>query len=302
MRDTWRRRVRGGLAVLLLGTVTTGATTLAAGAADAAARTGQVYVVHGLVGLTVDVDVDGKEVAREARPKTVVGPLDLAAGEHVVTLTDGDETVATAKFDVPAGGSIDVVAHRMSDAERKPTVTVFRNNLAPVGPGKSRVVVSHTAVAPPADIRIDGKPFFRNVAARESLSLVVPAKTYSVDVVPSSGGGQILAPVSLTVRAGTLTRVFAIGDPSEGTADAIVQVLPVRTVGAPPPSSVPSGDGGQAADRVVGVAAGLGSAGGAAGLGIPVAVLLAGLGLLAFSSTGRGAGRDLHPFRSRHAR
>ena len=60
----------------------------------------------------------------------------------------------------------------------------------------------------------------------------MPAKTYSVDVVASVGGGTILAPVQLPVKAGTLTRVFAVGDPSKGTADAVVQVLPVHVIGA----------------------------------------------------------------------
>jgi hypothetical protein len=66
------------------------------------------------------------------------------------------------------------------------------------------------------------------------------------------GGATILAPVQLPVKAGTLTRVFAVGDPSNGTADAVVQVLPVHVSGAGRPSSVPTGDGGQAADAFVG--------------------------------------------------
>ena len=54
------------------------------------------------------------------------------------------------------------------------------------------------------------------------------------------------------MKAGTLTRVFAVGDPSNGTADAVVQVLPVHVTGAGRPSSVPTGDGGQAAHEFVG--------------------------------------------------
>jgi hypothetical protein len=67
-----------------------------------------------------------------------------------------------------------------------------------------------------------------------------------------TGTGAILDPVQLTLKAGTLTRVFAVGDPSAGTADAVVQVLKVGVVGAGVPRSVPTGDGGQAADEVVG--------------------------------------------------
>jgi hypothetical protein len=73
-----------------------------------------------------------------------------------------------------------------------------------------------------------------------------------VDAVPVAGSsGAILDPVELTLRAGTLTRVFAVGDPSAGTSDAVVQVLKVGVVGSGVPRSVPTGDGGQAADEFV---------------------------------------------------
>jgi hypothetical protein len=128
---------------------------------------------------------------------------------------------------------------------------VFRNDLQPVGPGKARLVVAHTAVAPPADVRVDGQTLFRDVASGEALSLLVPARSYAVGVQGSQGSAAILAPVRVSVRAGTLTRVFAVGDPSDGTADAVVQVLPVPVVGAGRPRTVPTGDGGQAAGSYV---------------------------------------------------
>jgi hypothetical protein len=282
MRGTWRRRLLGGLSVLALGS----AAGLAGSAVAAAASgTGQVYVIHGIVGDAVDIAVDGRRLASGARTKTIVGPVRLPAGQHVVTLSNGGTTVATARFDVVAGRSIDVVAHRTADAAMAPRIVVFRNNLAAVGPGKTRLVVSHTAVAPPADIRIDGRPFFRNVASGESLSLVVPAKTYSVDVVPSTGRGSILGPVDLTLQAGTVTRVFAIGDPAKGTADAIVQVLKVRTSGSGQPSTVATGDGGQAADEILGQDGGL-------GLAVPVTAA----GLLALLGAAGLAGGRLDRF------
>jgi hypothetical protein len=45
--------------------------------------------------------------------------------------------------------------------------------------------------------------------------------------------------------------VFAVGNPTDGTADAVVQVLPVPVVGAGHPRTVPTGDGGQAAESYV---------------------------------------------------
>jgi hypothetical protein len=276
MRGAWRRRMPAGLAVLLLGGAGTAAGSTAAVAGSTAAvagttaggalPTGQVYLVHGILGTPVDVDVDGRRLAAAARPKTVLGPLTLTAGRHVVVLHVGTRTVTSASFLVPAGRSIDVVAARAANAAQSPRVVVFRNDLDPVGRGKTRLVVAHAAVAPPADVRLDGSVLFRDVSSGESLSLLVPAKSYTVDAVPVAGAGTVLDPVELSLKAGTLTRVFAVGDPAAGTADAVVQVLKVAVEGSGVPRSVPTGDGGQAADVLVGPAAGPPWAAVAAGL------------------------------------
>src|SRR3954452_1737083 len=84
MRGAWRRRMPAGLAVLLLGGAGTAAGSTAAAAGSTAAvagstaavagstaavagttaggalPTGQVYLVHGILGTPVDVDVDGR--------------------------------------------------------------------------------------------------------------------------------------------------------------------------------------------------------------------------------------------------
>src|SRR3954466_5161502 len=127
MRGAWRRRMLAGLAVLLLGGGLAVAGSTAAGAAPrsrATAPTGQVYVVHGLLGTPVDVDVDRRRIADAAAPKTVLGPLTLPAGKHVIVLRTGTRTVTSASFEVPAGGSIDVVAHRAADAAQTARVVV----------------------------------------------------------------------------------------------------------------------------------------------------------------------------------
>lgn len=255
MRGAWRRYMLAGLAALLLGAG--GAVASATGAEAATpegsgAGAGQVYVVHGILGTPVAVDVDGRRLAQAAGPKTVLGPLTLPAGKHVIVLRAGTRTLTSASFVVEAGRSIDVVAQRAADAGQAPRVVVFRNDLSPVGRGKTRLVVAHAAVAPPADVRVDGSVLFHDVAPGESLGLLVPARTYTVDVRPVAGGGALLPPVRLSLKPGTLTRVFAVGNPSNGTADAVVQVFPVGVMGSGVPASVPTGDGGQAADEVVG--------------------------------------------------
>jgi hypothetical protein len=196
--------------------------------------------------------------------------VSVPAGQHVVTLQDGGRSLTAARFTAAAGQSIDLVARRAADSARTPQLMVFRNDLQPVGPGKGRLVVAHTAVAPPGDVRVDGETIFRDVAPGEALSLLVPARSYAVGVRGSQGSATILAPVRVSVRAGTLTRVFAVGDPSDGTADVVVQVLPVPVVGAGRPRTVPTGDGGQAAESYVDDGPGP----------VPAGVLGAGLALL----------------------
>jgi hypothetical protein len=233
---------------LLLGSA---ASLLAVPAAEAAAG-GEAYVIQGLLGETYDVAVDGAVVQRAVGPKTVVGPIKLSAGAHVVALQQGATAKVETRFTVQSGQSVDVVAHKRADSTMSPVLTAFRNDTSPVGPGKLRLTVAHTAAAPPADIRVDGKALFRNVANAEALTLLVPAKTYTVDIVPAATNGQpILGPVDLPLKAGTLTRVFAIGSVASSNMDAVVQTLPVKVSGAKAPGSVHTGDGGQAATGFV---------------------------------------------------
>lgn len=224
-----------------------------AGPAAAAPATGTVYVIHGIVGKKLDVLVDGKESKAAAAPKSVVGPLKLSAGTHSVTLKSGSKTVASSKVAVKAGSSLDVVAHLKSDASQGAEITPFSNDTDPVSRGKLRLAIAHVAAAPPADIKVDGKTLFSNVANGEALKIVVPANTYRVAVLPAATGGDaILGPVDLTVKAGTLTRVFAVGDVAKGSMDAVVHSLPVKQTGSGEPGSVQTGDGGQAATSFVG--------------------------------------------------
>ena len=244
MSGAKKRRLLGVVAAALIASATLLSVTAMA---HAAGPTGTVFLVQALAGKTVDLVVDGDTVQSGAEAKAVVGPLRLEAGAHDLVVKDGSSTVLTTTFSVKAGASQDVVVHAKADVDGTPAVTVIPNNLAPVGRGKARLAVTHVAMAPPADIRVNGKPIVRNVANGESQWLDVPAKTYRVDVVPTTGGAPILEPVSLTLPAGKFTRVLAFGDPAKSTADAIVQTLDLSVVGSKAPTQVQTGDGGQAA-------------------------------------------------------
>ena len=206
----------------------------------------QVYFVAG-VSLRVEVLVDGSSVSTLA-PKTVMGPVDLAEGRHHVEFRSPKWTVsAEVMIDRP---SADVVVHRPADAADDPIVTVFTNDLHPIAEDRARLTVAHTAVVPPADIRVDGKVLFANVANGEFATVEVPADTYSVDIVPTEETTPLFGPIDLTLTPGALNRVFAVGRPEDGSMDAIVQLIPLRTTTNAPPTSVGAGSAGLVAPVV----------------------------------------------------
>jgi hypothetical protein len=277
---------RGTFAATLVGVVVAGLGVLGlAGTASAASGTGTIYVVHGIEGRTLDLFVDGENICPTAEEGTVVGPKKLAAGQHTVSIKDGATTVTEASFDLGSGANLDLVAHLRADSAMTPTVTVFPNDLAPVPPGKGRLVVAHVAAAPPADARVDGEVLFRNIANGESLTLVVPAKKYSVDVVATGTDGPVIGgPATASVQAGALNRVFVYGSTAGAGLKTLSQVIKVPVEGAAAPSSVPTGDGGQAAARWYDEPAAMGAAGGGA-------VVVGLLSLLGYSHVSRRTSR-----------
>lgn len=245
--DAWLRRWRM-LATLMVAAVVVAAPAASQAVAAPPEGQGEIYVIHGLGGVTADIVVDGEVQEEGAAWTTIVGPLALDPGPHTVTLEPAEGEPLSATVEVAAGSSSDVVAHSRAAAEEGPVLTVFPNDLSAVGRGKSRLVVAHTAAVPPADLRVDGVVLFSNVANGEALELLVPPASYSVDIVPTGTTGPVVfGPVDLQVEAGTLTRVFALGDPTQQPMDVVVQVLPVAQEGAAAPESMPMGNGGQAA-------------------------------------------------------
>jgi hypothetical protein len=235
----WSSVAAASASVLLLAGLST--------APSQAAADAKVYVVQGLPGKSLDIKVDGKTVARNVKTAAVVGPFSVRAGNRKVTFSDAGEVVLERMFPVKSKSSWDVVVHLPEASRSKPTVTVFRNDQTAVPRGKASLTVAHTATVPPADIRVDGKVLFANIGNGESLNLVVPVATYKVAIVPTGKSKPvILGPVSLTVKGGSLNRVYAIGDPSKKTMNVAVHVIAAGARGSRTPSKVDTGTGGQA--------------------------------------------------------
>jgi hypothetical protein len=212
-----------------------------------AADEAEVYLVQGLPGKTVDLEVDGKTVARDVKTAAVAGPYKVKAGTRTMTIIDGGTTLLERRVKVSAKSSWDVVVHLPAKSEDDPEMTVFRNDESAVPRGKASLTVAHTASVPPADIRVNDKVLFENVANGESLNLVVPVATYKVAIVPTGKSKPVyLGPVELTLRGGALNRVYALGDPTKKTMNVAVHVIATGSSGSDKPDKVDTGTGGQA--------------------------------------------------------
>ncbi|TDO50721.1 uncharacterized protein DUF4397 [Kribbella sp. VKM Ac-2527] len=212
------------------------------------ATNGVIYMVQGLPGRTLDIQVDGRAVASGVKATGVVGPLTVASGQRRITAREGGRVVIERQVTVGAGGNLDVVIHRPAAPTAAPVITSYANKLTPIPKDKAALRVAHTAAVGPADIRVNGQVVFQNVANGESLDVVVPAGTYSVDIVPTGATSPVvLGPVALTARAGYLTRVFAVGEPNSKTMNVAVGTIKLAATGTGKPGKVDTGTGGQAA-------------------------------------------------------
>ncbi|MGZ0149136.1 DUF4397 domain-containing protein [Kribbella sp. WER1] len=213
-----------------------------------AAAGANLYFVQGLPGRSLDISVDGRLVAAGVAGGKLVGPFGVAAGQRTITAKQGGKVVIQREVTAGSGASLDVVIHQPVSPSGAPLVTTYANKLTAVPKDKGGLRVAHDAAVGPADIRVNGKVLFQNVANGESLDVVVPAATYTVEIVPTGATSPVvLGPLPLPVRAGYLTRVFAIGAPSQKTMTVALGTIKVPATGSDKPRVVNTGTGGQAA-------------------------------------------------------
>ncbi len=240
-KNTWRALL-AALALVPLG--------LAAGAGSGAmaAGGGQVTFVQAVPGTKVDVQVDGRTVQQQAVVGSVVGPISLAPGDHELSFAGapGGRTLTT-RIDVTSGSGNDVVLHRPASVNGPLVVSSYTTPDSPIGPGKARLLLAHTATVAPADVRFDGKVVFRNIANGEYADADVPAGTHEVELLPAgTSGDPILGPLSVDLAARTATMVYAVGNPRDGSMDVVAHTLGLATDGSVVPRSIDTGSAGLA--------------------------------------------------------
>jgi hypothetical protein len=205
---------------------------------------GQIAIVQAVPKLALTVTVDGKQVKAGVAEGSIVGPLKLVAGSHQVTFSDGTNDIASS-VDVTAGESSDVVVHRPAQVGGTPVVSVYPTPGDPIAPGKARVLLAHTATTAPADVVVDGQTVFTNIANGEFAQADVAAGAHVVSLLPAGVTGKpILGPLDVTLKAGTITHVYAVGNPKDGSMNVIVRTTGGTESGTAPPSGIDTGSAG----------------------------------------------------------
>ena len=143
------------------------------------------------------------------------------------------------------GSSTDVVLHLPASPDAAPVVSTYRVPSAPLGPGKARVLLAHTATVVPADVVLDGTTVFTNIANGEYAEADVPAGPHRASLVATgTQDDPILGPLSVDLAAGTATMVYAVGNPRRGSMQAVTHVVRLRPDGSVVPTVIDTGSAG----------------------------------------------------------
>jgi len=216
----------------------------------AASANGQITVVQAVPGADVDVTIDGKPVKRQVQVGSLIGPLSLSPGTHELVFSGvpGGRPIKT-RVSLKAGSSSDVVLHRPASVDGAPVVSTYPTPESPIGPGKARILLAHTATVAPADVKFDGKIVFTNIANGEFADADVPAGSHRVALLATgTTKNPILGPLAVDLAPRTATMVYAVGNPRDGSMNVIAHTVELSSDGSIVPRSVDTGSAGLAAD------------------------------------------------------
>ncbi|MEZ5409606.1 MAG: DUF4397 domain-containing protein [Acidimicrobiales bacterium] len=234
-------------------TVTTAAPAPATSAAPLVPESGMaasqaaVQVLHGVPGAEVDVYVNGKALTTGFNTGEIAGPVTLTPGSYDVALFAADARAPESSSDrtdepiveqnVAVGADPATLVAHLND-QGQPTLTAFKEDLAPVAPGQSRVVLRNLMADGPVDASVNGS-IVGSIGAGQEVSAVVPAGTAKVEFVGDDG--KVLTTANVTVGDGELASLSAIGAPASSTAQIVIE----RFTGlSTAPAGVPTGDSG----------------------------------------------------------
>ena len=138
--------------------------------------------------------------------------------------------------------------HRPAEVGGDPVVSVYRTPSDPIGPGKARVLLAHTATTAPADVSVDGKVVFTNIANGEYAEAdVAGRRPPGLAAAQRRRGGPDPRPARRRLDAGAVTMVYAVGNPRNGSMDVVVREADLSADGTSAPTAIETGSAGWAA-------------------------------------------------------
>jgi hypothetical protein len=242
-----RNRILAGVGIAALATV-----GLAAPANALSSTTADVWVVHAVPGLTVDVYLNGSLTLEDFEPGTFEPLVDVAPGDYTVDIVAADATAPAAGASgitldvaVAANTSYTLVAHPSASGDGNPIlISPFVNDLAAAGAGNASVTVRHTANAPAVDVvALPSTVLFPGVTNTQAGTTSVPAGEYDIQV-QVAGSSPVAVAIDLpntALAAGTHYFIHAFGA-ANGPYSPIVFTI------SDTPTSVPAGSAGLVAE------------------------------------------------------
>lgn len=176
----------------------------------------------------VDVWVDGALTLEDVAFRTFSGYLDLDQGMHQVVVVAANTTmpsVIDAMVDLTGGKAYTVAATGLL-SDSSIGATVIEDDLDPTS-GKAELGFVHASPGAPAvDITLlDGTRLFSNVMfGSAGVRIPVDPGSYTVQVRVAGTETVALSFADVPVAAGMNYTVFAIGELSDGSIDALVSV------------------------------------------------------------------------------
>lgn len=246
-------------ALRAIGAVTAAALGLAVwgtptpGQAASGGPAGLIQVVQAVPRHSLDVSIDGRTVDTASSVGAVLGPFSVAPGVHRVEFTGASGRLRlVTTVDVASGSSSDVVVHLPAAPGGAPVVNSYKTPRAPIAPGKARVLIAHTATVAPADVQVDGQVVFHDIANGEYATADLAAGSHTVALLPTGlTSHPILGPLQLDLTAGTVTMVYAVGNPRNSSMKVILHRATLASNGASVPATIDTGEAGLVADVVV---------------------------------------------------
>jgi len=194
-----------------------------------------VFVVHGINGrdltlpesLPVDIEVNGSCAIQQLKFRDIRGPLPLPAGQYdiVVRLASATACSGTAVITVNDaalrdGDNVSIVAHL--SATGAPTASIFANALS--GTRQSAIAARHTAAFGAVDVAAGETRLFQGVSNGQGGTADVAAGRVRVSIFPA-GGSPAAFRARVTIPAGELLILYAVGTPGNGTFEVLAQQL-----------------------------------------------------------------------------